>query len=75
MLSALSSPHQSGEVDIVCIIPILQMRKLRAQILSKLPRAIQQINEKSRVWTPIIGATGNVSHSGYFRKEKSGKGW
>lgn len=32
------------------------MRKLRAQILSKLPRATQQINEKSRAWTPIIGA-------------------
>ena len=39
MLLVLSSPCQSCEVDIVCIIPILQMRKLRAQILSKLPRA------------------------------------
>lgn len=58
----------------MCSIPILQMGKLRRKEVVNHPKSHRKQTRGPGLELPPSGATGNAFHSGYFRREKGGRG-
>ena len=55
-------------------IPTLQMGKLRLKEVVNHPKSHRKQMKGPGLELPPPGAIGNASHSGYFRREKGGRG-
>lgn len=58
----------------MCSISILRMGKPRLKEAVNHPKSHRKQMKGPGLELPSSGATGNVSHSGYFRSEKGGGG-